>query len=148
MYSRTPTRLLLLALLALPTAASAEMFTWKDAEGRTHFGDQPPPELREQAEQIEAKAYAPGTDAKAREVYDRTNRLFDATRKVQEKAKGKEAKAAADNSERCRQARDQERMLAGRVVFTDTEGKEYTVSEPERKRRLQEQREWISANCQ
>lgn len=147
MYFLMPTRLLLLALLALSMTAHAEMFTWKDAEGHTHFGDQPPPELREQAEPIEAKARPPGSDQATREVYERANRLFDATRKVQDKAKGAEAKTAAESSARCREARDRERTLAGRVVFTDENGKEYTVTEPERKRRLQEQRDWISANC-
>lgn len=147
MYFLMPTRLLLLALLALSMTAHAEMFTWKDAEGRTHFGDQPPPELREQAEPIEAKARPPGSDQATREVYERANRLFDATKKAQDKAKDKEARAAASNNDRCRQAREREHALSGRVTFVDESGKQLTVSETERKKQLQEQQAWISANC-
>jgi glutaredoxin len=41
-------RFLLLALLALPLAASADIYRWTDAQGKVHYSDSPPPEVKAQ----------------------------------------------------------------------------------------------------
>jgi len=48
-----PLLLLLLALLALP--AAAQVYKWKDADGKTHFGDRPPPDAR--TEEVKIRTY-------------------------------------------------------------------------------------------
>lgn len=144
-------RLLLIASLCIPATAGAEMYTWKDAEGRTHFGDKPPPEVREQAEEIEAKAYKPGSDEKTREVYQRTNRMFDAKDKIQRDAQQQQDENAARNEEArkagCREARDRARQLNGPVLFVDDEGNPVKTTDADRKLRLQETQDWIAKNC-
>lgn len=143
--------MLLAATLCLPAFAGAEMYTWKDAEGRTHFGDKPPPEVREQAEEIEAKAYKPGTDEKTKEVYQRTNRMFDAKDKIQREAQQEQDQRAAHNEEArkagCRDARDRARKLNGPVLFVDDEGNPVKATDAERKQKLQETQDWIAQNC-
>lgn len=143
--------LVLAALLAAPLAA-AEMYTWKDADGRTHFGDQPPPEVKDQAQQIEAKAYKPGTDEKTREVYQRTNRMFDETDKAKRDAEEKrQAQATAKEEARksgCFEARKRARSLNGPVIFVDDEGRPLKTTDAERKQKLQETQDWIAKNCQ
>ena len=37
---------LLLAAVLVPLTAGAQIYTWKDADGKTHFGDRPPPEAK------------------------------------------------------------------------------------------------------
>ena len=37
---------LLLILLAFGAPAGAQVYKWKDADGKTHFGDRPPPEAK------------------------------------------------------------------------------------------------------
>lgn len=146
------TRLVLIAALTLsaPTV-SGEMYTWKDAEGRTHFGDKPPPEMREQAQEIEAKAYAPGSDENTRGIYQRTNRMFDAKEKLEREEKQRNGDQATRSDEMrkeaCRQARDRARRLHGPVVFVDDEGREVRTTDIERKQKLQETQEWIAGNC-
>jgi len=46
-------RLLLLALLALPVAAAADIYRWTDPQGKVHYSDSPPPEAK--AKQIKIK---------------------------------------------------------------------------------------------
>ena len=48
-----PLLLLLAAVLAF--AASAQVYKWKDAEGRTHFGDRPPPDAK--TEEVKIRTY-------------------------------------------------------------------------------------------
>jgi glutaredoxin len=44
---------LLLALLALPLAVSADIYRWTDAQGKVHYSDSPPPEAK--AKQVKIK---------------------------------------------------------------------------------------------
>ena len=44
---------MLCALLALP--AAAQVYTWKDKDGRVHFGDRPPPEAK--ADEVRIRSY-------------------------------------------------------------------------------------------
>ena len=46
-------RLLLLALLIAPLPAGAEVYKWTDAQGRLHYSDSPPPEVK--AKQVTIK---------------------------------------------------------------------------------------------
>lgn len=39
---RTPALIALVSLLALPPSVGAEIYTWKDESGKTHYGDKPP----------------------------------------------------------------------------------------------------------
>jgi glutaredoxin len=45
-HAMTAPHLLLLALLALPLAATAEIYRWTDAQGKVHYSDSPPPEAK------------------------------------------------------------------------------------------------------
>jgi len=44
-------------LLCLPLSASAEIFKWTDANGKVHFGDDPPSETKPQEVQVEINSY-------------------------------------------------------------------------------------------
>lgn len=142
--------LLLLAFAA--GSATAEVYKWTDAQGKVHFGDKPPASEKQPVEKIDAKgAYAPGTDAQVKEVYQRTNRMFDAKDKMKKDEQARQAQQTAQHRERlkdaCLDAREAERAMNGPVVFTDDEGREIKTSEVERKQKLQETRQWIAANC-
>ncbi len=52
---------MLLALLAMSSAASAQMFKWVDERGVTHFSDQPPPANAKSAGAVKPGASAGGT---------------------------------------------------------------------------------------
>lgn len=46
-----------LLLLCISLPASAEIFTWKDASGKVHFGDKPPNNTRPEQVQVEINSY-------------------------------------------------------------------------------------------
>jgi glutaredoxin len=52
-----PMRTLAVALAALATAASAQIFKWSDAAGKTHYGDRPPAEAQAQELAIHVPSY-------------------------------------------------------------------------------------------
>ena len=67
----------LLALLCFTVTASAELYTWTDADGHKHFGDKPPVGANTDAQPLEEKkAYSPGSDPRAKEIYDAGNRML------------------------------------------------------------------------
>lgn len=47
-------RFALLLLLAAGTAAQAEIYQWKDEQGRTHFGEDVPARYRQAAKQVDS----------------------------------------------------------------------------------------------
>jgi hypothetical protein len=55
---RKPTLISLALLLALPLAAGAQVYSWKDASGKTIYSDKPPIEKK-----VKTRELAPGTKA-------------------------------------------------------------------------------------
>ncbi len=148
MLHRTHTLLLASGLLMWSSLACADgVYTWKDADGRTHFGDQPPTAVKNKAEEIEIRSQAPGTDKNAREIQQRANRLFEANKQTQKAEQIRAAEAGSAKAQQCATAKQQANTLSGRVYFEDENGKPYTVTEQERRQRLQELQAWIAENC-
>lgn len=140
--------LLLLALALLAPAAGAEIYKWTDAQGRVHFGDKPTDKTR--AEEVEVRDYKPGTGQDVLDVYQRTDRIYDARERQRQEdaAKERETTAAeAKKKDQCFEARDRERRMDRPVVFVDDYGKPIKVSDEERRQKLQELRQWIADNC-
>lgn len=141
-------RTVLLATLVTmlpPATGAAEIHKWTDAQGRVHFGDKP----RDGAptEKVEVRDYKPGTDASVLQVYERSERLNDATRAVDPLRRKQEAAQAADRKAACDEARDRLRRISGRVNFVDEDGKTVPTTERERVQKQREVETWIDANC-
>jgi len=49
---RTPALISVVALLALPLVASAQIYSWKDASGKVHYADKPPLEKKVQTREL------------------------------------------------------------------------------------------------
>ena len=72
-----PTRLaaaLCLVLLALPASANAQVYRWKDADGKVHYGDRPPE--AEKAKAIDTPAPAAAAAASEVQVTETTVEWF------------------------------------------------------------------------
>lgn len=82
-----------LACALLSLAASAQMYSWKDASGKTQYSDQPPPD--KSARKIAAPA-APSSDAGDKRK-DAADQEMEA-RKKQKDAKENAAKAEKDKA--------------------------------------------------
>lgn len=146
--------LLALALLALPGGAAAGIYKWTDAQGRVHYGDKPAGGHQDAAEPVQPRDYRPGTNQQVLDVYQRTDRIYDArdrqkaeqAERERQKAEERE-RAEQDQKDRCFAARERERRIAGPVQFVDDYGRPVQVSEAERRQKLAELRQWIATHC-
>jgi hypothetical protein len=60
---RTPALISLVTLFALPLAASAQIYSWKDASGKVHYSDKPPIEKKVQTRELKSGKASGGETA-------------------------------------------------------------------------------------
>lgn len=115
-------RLLLLFLVALPVAASAQVYRWKDASGRVHYSQVPPPGA-------DARQLAPPPPVSAAPNQDALNKSLQDAAKAEPKAREAAAKAAEEQASRqreCQSLREQiafmDQSTARRMTTTDAQG--------------------------
>jgi hypothetical protein len=109
MIARRLAPLISLALCAaLPAAALAEVYSWKDASGKVHYGSRPPVGQQGEARKLAAPpAETPDQEAARKAAAERQLAEREKQQKGQEEArKTQEDQAAArERAENCRQAR-------------------------------------------
>ena len=121
MTARLAALLALTACIALPAAVSAEVYSWKDANGKVHYGSQPP---AGQAEARKLAAPPPPTadqETAQKAAAERQMSERESQQKTQEEAKkSQEDQAQArQRLENCRQARAQLAAVeSGQIRYT------------------------------
>lgn len=85
--------------LGLPLASQAQMYSWKDASGKVHYGDRPPAEKQSQARKVQGAPSETGDVENARK--SAAERQFD-EREKQAKA-GDGAKKPAEDPAQAKQ---------------------------------------------
>jgi hypothetical protein len=140
-----------LALISLN--AHAGMNKWVDAEGKVHYSDTPPPEVKTQTvrnvsgkDQVDAPAsYSPKSYA------EREAEMKKAKQGKEEESKKKAEQDAMADAKRhnCEAARQNARNLeaGGRVVTYDAKGERVDLDDSARAQRLEEARKGIKDNC-
>jgi hypothetical protein len=91
----------LLVSLLLPIAAAAEVYSWKDANGKIHYSDQPPAESNQATRKVATEPATTNDTEKARKST--------AERRLEANKTAKEAKEAAEKAEKQR-AEDEQRQ--------------------------------------
>jgi Domain of unknown function (DUF4124) len=121
-------------LISFPLAALADIYQWKDAEGRTQYSDQPPsdrparliksanssqPVAEKSDAGNEEKAEKKGPKSLAEKEQESRKRKIDA-----EKTEKESATKDAEKKANCTQARDQMKTLeeGGRIYKRDEKG--------------------------
>lgn len=120
MHASRPATLLTLILFAVhPIIGLAQVYSWKDADGKIHYGDRPPVERQAGSRKLAAP---PAVDAEAeRKAFN--ERQIAAREKQQESRESaekteSEQKRAAQYAENCRQAKGNLTALeSGQVDF-------------------------------
>jgi hypothetical protein len=105
--------LFFVAMLGLAAAAQAQTYSWKDANGKVHYGDRPPTEKQVEARKLQAAPVETSDAAIARKTA--AEKQFEQRDKQASKQSeaGKAAEEAArerDRAENCKRARS---ALAG-----------------------------------
>jgi hypothetical protein len=141
--------LLLAALLALP--ASAQVYQWKDASGKTIISDKPPPgqlPVPKRSDDASATEVSPTQPSLAdRELEFRKRR-----QEAQESAEKseKEAAASAEKEENCQAAQRQLQSLESgeRIALRDDKGGRYFMDDARRAQEMAKVKQFIDTQCQ
>ncbi|MDD5388806.1 MAG: DUF4124 domain-containing protein [Gallionellaceae bacterium] len=147
-----PGILLLLALLAAP--AGADIYKWTDAQGKIHYGDQPPSStLPEQfnprtSEATEARAVEARRQAADLAAHKRLEQVK--AREVASKelaAREEEARRKAENCQRARANLEMLQRANMRLSTVDSQGQTRVLDAAARQAEMERAGRTISENC-
>lgn len=139
------------ALVFFPVAAAAQMYQWKDAEGRVHYSDQPPTG-NIPSRTIKERPSLTGDPGAARKGLAGQNMDFRKRQGEKESAAGKAEKEKQDAEERarnCEQARTHMRNLESgqRMVATDEKGQQVVLDDAGRAKEKESAQKAIDGWC-
>ena len=140
------------ALVLFPLAAAAQVYIWKDADGKSHYSDRPPADKAGQARKLGPQFDSEEETTSARKtVADK--RLETAKRdKASQEAAGKAAEekaALAEREKNCERARTHlQGMESGLTRFRlNADGEREALDGAVRDTELAEARRAVDANC-
>lgn len=126
----------------------AEIYQWRDASGRVHFGDKKP--AAADTEVVSRQVTEVNTDESAAER-KKLERLFKAEsaaeRAHRQRQEVEQRRNQAERERQCEQARRQLELLQGPVYFTREDGSSFSISESERERRAFEMAGQLAIHC-
>jgi hypothetical protein len=148
-------RLLLLAALGACFAASAQQYKWVDQNGRTQYGDNPPPGVKATRLQGPAGSSAPSAASQSGNKPMGASEQETAFRKRQEDAAtatakdDKSARAAAEKKDACERSQEYLRMLESgvRISRTDASGERSYMEDDQRAAETNKVRAMVKQNC-
>jgi hypothetical protein len=144
------TALLLPLGLLLPAAAMSQVYSWKDADGKTHYGSRPPPGKQAESRKLAAP---PPVDAEAARQSFNERQLADREKqqKVQDEAKKTQEQQAQarQREENCRNARTNLSAIeSGQIRYTmDAKGERAALDGALREAELARARKAVSDWC-
>ena len=141
---------LAVAALVVTTVANAQIYQWKDENGKTIISDKPPIGAARTSRTIEADAPA----GKAPLLHSTADREME-FRKRQQESKEKAEKAqkeqasSADKKDNCEKAR---RYLSGlesgeRIAMRDDKGERYYMEDEQRQQEIVKARQSVQSSC-
>lgn len=130
---------LTLAALLAASAVNAQIYQWKDENGKTVISDKPPVGNVRQQKRIEAEAPAPG-NVEQKPLADREMEFRKRQQETREKneKQQKEAAVAAENRENCERARRARQSLESgeRIATRDANGERVFLDDAQREQEI------------
>lgn len=138
-----------LCLLVIQVA-HAGTYRWVDENGRTHFGDRPPPDLV--ADEVTFKAAAPASDEVVRERKRRVNEFLEQSereRAARNRAEAEQAARTAKLEARCQALTSRLKFLnsVSGIYRLNNEGERVFVDDQENERLRREFRARVQSEC-
>ena len=141
---------LLAAALCLALPASAQIYQWKDQNGKTVISDKPPAGPVPLQKQIDSGTAAK-TGSKQPSLADREMEFRKRQKEAQENSEKarKEETASAERNENCQNARRQLQVLESgeRVVSRDDKGERYYLDDTQREQEAAKVRHVLETQC-
>lgn len=145
-----PTLLAALILSLLSSVALAQIYQWKDENGKTIISDKPPTSATTQSRQVNT-ADAPASSAAHKSTADREMDFRKRLKEKQESADKteKEQAAAEQVQNNCAAARRYLQTLESgeRISMRDDKGERYFLDDAQRAQETVKARQALQANC-
>jgi len=141
----------LVCLLGVPNQSHARLYKWIDADGNTHYTQQPPPDGIA-TEDIKLPASVNINTEQATKSFEEQQKkeqeLLEANEKEQ-KEQNRQAEHTELKKENCRKSKAKLENVqnTGRIKAVDEEGNVVRATEEERQRRIKEAQENIKKWC-
>lgn len=139
-----------LAVLLFTTTTSAQIYQWKDENGKTIISDKPPTGNVIQQKKIdtESSSVAPATQKTAADRELEFRKRQKESKESAEKT-SKEQTAAAEQKENCDNGRRHLQVLESgeRIAMRDDKGERYFMEDAQRQLEIQKTRKSIEQNC-
>lgn len=141
--------------IVFATVAQAQQYKWVDKDGKTQYGDAPPPGVKGTSLKPPPGPTAPPAAAASKDGKKAPPTPEEAFRKRQEEQKSaaektaRTEKEAADRKRNCDNARDTLRNLESgtRISRTNEKGERYFVDDEQRAKEMQQQRGTVTEAC-
>ena len=137
------------AFVASP--AIAQIYQWKDANGKTIISDTPPPGHVKQQRKIETNAAAPAATAPQKSLAEQDLEFRKRQKDAQDKAakEEKEQKAETEKKEQCANMRRSLQALESgvRIARYDDNGERSFLGDEQRQEEIAKTRQSMDANC-
>jgi len=137
------------ALLAA-TAVSAQVYEWKDAQGKTHYSDKPPVGTA-QVQKIAAPESSAPSNSAQKTTADRELEFRKRQKDAQESAEKakKDQAASTDLKDNCENARRALEVLESgeRIALRDGQGERYYMDDAQRQQETDKARQFIQTYC-
>jgi hypothetical protein len=138
------------AALLAATAVNAQIYQWKDENGKTVISDKPPVGNVRQQQRIASEP--PATNAAAQKTAaDKELEFRKRQKDAQESTEkaNKEQAASADKKENCENARRYLQALESgeRIAMRDDKGERYFLDDAQREQDIAKTRQAVQTNC-
>ena len=141
-----------LAVIALfvAIAANAQVYEWKDSQGKTHYSDKPPIGTSPVKKIGSAESSAPNSSPQ-KTTADRELEFRKRQKDAQESAEKaqKEQAASTDRKDNCANARRALEVLESgeRIALRNDQGERYYLDDDQRQQETAKARQAIQSNC-
>lgn len=138
--------------IAFATTAAAQVFQWKDANGKTIFSDKPPPSDAKQKRTIVPNAVKASATSPQKTLAEKDLEFRKRQKETQEQSAKheEEQKTLAEKKERCDNMRRHAQALDSgvRIARTNDKGERYFLSDDQRQEELAKTRQSMESGCQ
>lgn len=139
-----------LAVILFSSTTSAQIYQWKDENGKTVISDKPPAGQVLQQKKIDTES-TPPTTAIQKSAADRELEFRKRQKEAKENAEktSKEQTAIAEQKENCDNGRRHLQVLESgeRIAMRDDKGERYFMEDAQRQIEIQKTRKSIEQNC-
>lgn len=143
---------LTLCLVTASAAASAQIYRWKDENGRAVFSDKPPEVRVRQQEKLDAPSSASPSGSASKNLAEQEISFQKRQKDARERAEktGKEEVAQAEKREYCSSLRRQLMALESgeRIVRRDENGERQFLEDAQREQEIAKVRQAMQNTCQ